>query len=63
MRSVPLLAAKGRTYLAEDALIRHGTSSQAIFAGETSDGLKALLAEMREDARARTQGGALSSLR
>jgi len=52
MRSVPLLAAKGRTYLAQDALVRHGTSPEAIFAGETSDGLKALLAEMREDARA-----------
>jgi len=52
MRSVPVLAAKGRTYLAADALARHGTSPQAIFAGETSEGLKALLAEMREEARA-----------
>ena len=51
MRSVPVLAAKGRTYLAADALARHGTSPQAIFAGETSEGLKALLAEMRERAR------------
>ncbi len=52
MRSVPVLAAKGRTYLAADALARAGTSPQAIFAGETSEGLKALLAEMRERARA-----------
>jgi len=52
MRSVPVLAAKGRTYLAADALARHGTSPQAIFAGETSEGLKTLLAEMREEARA-----------
>jgi phytoene synthase len=52
MRSVPVLAAKGRTYLAADALARHGTSPQAIFAGETSEGLKALLAEMRDEARA-----------
>jgi phytoene synthase len=51
MRSVPVLAAKGRTYLAADALARHGTSPQAIFAGVTSEGLKVLLAEMRERAR------------
>jgi len=51
MRSVPVLAAKGRTYLAADALARHGTSPQAIFAGEASEGLRALLAEMRERAR------------
>jgi phytoene synthase len=52
MRSLPVLAAKGRTYLAADALARHGTSPQAIFAGETSPGLEALLAEMRDEARA-----------
>jgi 15-cis-phytoene synthase len=51
MRGLPVLAAKGRTYLAEDALLRHGTSPQAIFAGEASPGLAALLAEMRERAR------------
>ena len=51
MRSLPTLAAKGRTYLAEDALLRHGTSSQEIFAGETSAGFEALLAEMRDSAR------------
>jgi len=52
MKSLPGLAAKGRTYLAEDALLRHGTSPQAILAGKTSPGLKALLAEMGESARA-----------
>lgn len=52
MRSLPLLAAKGRTYLAADALARHDTAPDDIFAGETSEGLKALLAEMRESARA-----------
>ena len=52
MRSLPVLATKGRTYLAADALARHGTTPQAIFAGETSPGLEALLAEMREDSRA-----------
>jgi phytoene synthase len=51
MRSLPALAAKGRTHLAADALARHGTSPQAIFAGETSPGLEALLAEMRDRAR------------
>lgn len=51
MRSLPLLATKGRTYLPADLLARHGTSAQAIFAGETSPGLAALLAEMRERAR------------
>jgi phytoene synthase len=51
MRSLPVLAAKGRTYLAADALERYGTTPQTIFAGETSEGLEALLAEMREDAR------------
>jgi phytoene synthase len=51
MRSLPVLAVKGRTYLAEDALLRHGTSSQEIFAGERSEGLEALLAEMRAGAR------------
>jgi 15-cis-phytoene synthase len=52
MRSLPLLAAKGRTYLAADSLARHGTSPQALFAGKMSEGLDALLAEMRADARA-----------
>jgi len=42
MRGLPRLAAKGR----------HDTTPEDIFAGETSDGLKALLAEMRESARA-----------
>ena len=51
MRSLPTLAAKGRTYLAADALDRHGTSPQAIFAGETGPGLETLLAEMRGQAR------------
>jgi len=52
MRSLPVLAAKGRTYLAADSLERVGTTSQDIFAGRTTPGLVALLAEMREAARA-----------
>lgn len=51
MRSLPVLAAKGRTHLAADALARHHTAPEAIFAGETTPGLKTLLAEMREEAR------------
>lgn len=51
MRSLPVLAAKGRTYLAADALAGHGTAPEQIFAGETTSGLMALLAEMREQAR------------
>jgi phytoene/squalene synthetase len=51
MRSLPVLATRGRTYLAADALARHDSSPQAIFAGETSPGLEALLAEMRDEAR------------
>ena len=50
MRSLPVLAAKGRTYLAADALARHDTTTAMIFAGETTPGLKALLAEMRAEA-------------
>jgi len=51
MRSLPVLATKGRTYMAADALARHGTSPQAVFAGEMSPGLEVLLAEMRDKAR------------
>ena len=50
MRSLPVLAAKGRTYLAADALERAGTTPQEIFAGRTTPGLIALLAEMRDTA-------------
>ncbi len=52
MRSLPVLAAKGRTYLAADALERAGTTPQDIFAGNTTPGLIGLLADMREEARA-----------
>jgi len=52
MRSVPTLAAKGRTYLAADALARHDTNPETLFRGETTSGLKTLLAEMRGEAQA-----------
>lgn len=50
MRSLPTLAAKGRTYLAADALARHGTPPETLFRGEMTAGLKTLLAEMRAEA-------------
>lgn len=52
MRSLPLLAAKGRTYLAADALERAGTGPADLFAGNSTPGLLALLADMRAAARA-----------
>lgn len=51
MCDVPRLAARGRTYLPADGLARHGTAPDTVFAGETTPGLLALLAEMRDDAR------------
>jgi len=51
MRSLPLLGAKGRTYLPSDALGRHDTTAEDIFAGQTTPGLEALLGEMRAQAR------------
>jgi phytoene synthase len=50
MRALPVHAAKGRIYLPADALLRHGTSPEAVLAGKTSVRLEALLAEMREQA-------------
>lgn len=52
MRSLPVLAAKGRTYLAADALEKAGCTPQGIFAGQSGPGLKSVLAEMREESRA-----------
>ena len=52
MRSLPVLAAKGRTYLAADALERAGTTPQDLFAGRSGPGLSGLLAGMREESRA-----------
>ncbi len=49
MRSLPVLAAKGRTYLAADALERAGTTPQDLFAGRSGPGLSGLLARMREE--------------
>ena len=51
MRALPVHAASGRVYLPADALLRHGTSPEAVLAGQSSDGLLAVLAELRLKAR------------
>ncbi len=51
MRALPVHAASGRLYLPADALMRHGTSPDLVLAGETSEGLRAVLAELRGKAR------------
>ena len=51
MRALPVHAVSGRVYLPADALFRHGTSPEAILAGKSSDGLLAVLAELRGKAR------------
>ncbi|MEX1060305.1 MAG: squalene/phytoene synthase family protein, partial [Methyloceanibacter sp.] len=50
MRALPVHAASGRVYLPADALMRHGTSPEAVLAGKSSEGLLALLAELRRKA-------------
>jgi len=51
MRALPVHAASGRVYLPADALLRHGTSPEAVLAGKSSDGLLDVLAELRLKAR------------
>jgi len=51
MRALPVHAARGRVDVPEDALFRHGTSPAQILAGQTSKGLRDVLAELRETAR------------
>ena len=46
MRALPVHAVSGRVYLPADALLRHGTSPEAVLAGKSSDGLLAVLAEL-----------------
>lgn len=52
MRALPVHAHEGRVYLPADALHRHGTSPERVLSGDTSEGLKALLAELRGKAKA-----------
>jgi phytoene synthase len=58
MRALPVHASRGRVDIPEDALLRHGTSPAKLLAGESSEGLTELLADLRETAR-----GALRSAR
>jgi phytoene synthase len=51
MRALPVHASRGLVTLPADALRRQGTSSEAVLAGKTSEGLLALLAEFRDKAR------------
>jgi phytoene synthase len=52
MRALPVHAGMGRLFLPADALIRHGTSPESVLAGKSSDGLNAVLAELRHKAKA-----------
>jgi phytoene synthase len=58
MRALPVHARNGRIDIPHDALRRHGTSPAKLLAGESSEGLTGLLADLRERAR-----GALKSAR
>jgi 15-cis-phytoene synthase len=51
MRALPVHAASGRVYLPAEALARHGTSPEAVLTGKAEEGLRALLAELRQQAR------------
>jgi phytoene synthase len=51
MRALPFNASRGRVNLPADDLRRHGTSPEQLLAGETSEGLGAILAELRGEAR------------
>jgi len=58
MRTLPVHLSRGRVDIPEDGLLRHGTSPAQLLAGEASEGLTELLADLRETAR-----GALKSAR
>jgi len=51
MRAIPVHAVQGRVYLPADALKRRGTSPERVRARKADDGLLALLAELRAEAR------------
>jgi 15-cis-phytoene synthase len=52
MRAMPTHAARGRVDLPADALRRHGTSPEDLLAGKVTEGLFAVLSELRDQARA-----------
>ena len=51
MRAIPIHAARHRLYLPIELLRRHGVSAHEIYSGQSSDGLNAALAELRNLAR------------
>lgn len=51
MRALPVHASSGRVYLPADALRRHGTSPEAVLAGQTEPGLLVVLEDLRGKAR------------
>jgi 15-cis-phytoene synthase len=51
MRALPVHAARGLVFLPAEELRRHGTSPEQMLAGNTSEGLDDLLAELRAKAR------------
>jgi phytoene synthase len=52
MRALPVHASSGRVFLPADALRRHGTSPEAVLAGRTEPGLRVVLEDLRDQARA-----------
>jgi len=52
MRALPVHLSRGLVDIPEDGLLRHGTSPAQLLAGEASEGLTELLADLRETARA-----------
>jgi phytoene synthase len=51
LRSLPLHAARHQLYLPSELLARHGVAPHDVFAGRSSDGLDAALAQLRDLAR------------
>jgi 15-cis-phytoene synthase len=51
LRAFALHASRGQLYLPADVLARHGVSTSDVFAGRTTDALRAALAELRAFAR------------
>jgi phytoene synthase len=52
MRALPVHAARGFIFLPAEELRRHGTSHEAVLAGQSEPGLLGLLEELRDTARA-----------
>jgi len=51
LRALPVHARRGQQYLPRDLMANHGADAAAMFEGRTTDGLRAVLAELRARAR------------